>query len=446
MRRVAVSVLAVLLLAAVSYAQPGNWTFEKLLVDFRLPQSNAYGVHAVVVDPDDHIWVGLHAITTDTIFTAAGDTIPLNPIFVFDKDGNQVSFSPIKFLTVNGQTDTLSTALKCKGMHLDHEGNILYSAGGQALYRINYKTGEAMAKWESPIKSSLTEAGVDAQGNIYIGYVLGKDKPVYILDKDFNMIGTAIDTLGYINRTIEVTPDGKDLYTGSTWNGFGIVHWHSDIPGVLKYAPVDTFGNWYNVTVGDTTYEIVYLWASCLDWGPRGYLWAGNLRPDWSGPKGGMYYAYDVVTKQCVDSVGISMGDSSKGGIYSPRGAAWSNDGNTMYLGDYDYNVVSVWKYTPTGVVDQARPKLPARFELGQNYPNPFNPTTVIPFSLTKDSHVQLKIYDSMGREVGTLLDRKLAAGHHKILFNGAGLPSGTYYVSLEVEGSVQTRKMVLIK
>ena len=51
-----------------------------------------------------------------------------------------------------------------------------------------------------------------------------------------------------------------------------------------------------------------------------------------------------------------------------------------------------------------------------------------------------------MGREVGTLLDRKLAAGHHKILFNGAGLPSGTYYVSLEVEGSVQTRKMVLIK
>jgi len=445
MKKVTIAIcLGVLLLAGVAKGQEYTWTFEKLLIDFRLPQSNAYGIHAVVVDPNDNIWVGLHAIFTDTIFTDT-DTIPITPIYVLDPNGNHLPFSPIKFLSGPWGTDTLTNAYKCKGMHRDHEGNILFSAGWTALYRINYQTGEAMNKWIPPISSSLTEAGVDASGNIYIGYVLGKDKPVHILDPDFNLIGNAIDTLGYINRTIEVTADGKDLYTGSTWTGFGIVRWHSDLPGVLPYTAVDTLGNWYNITIGDSTYEVVYLWASCLDWGPDSLLWAGNLRPDWSGPKGAMYYAFDVKTGKIVDSVGVAMGDSSAGGVYSPRGAAWSNDGNTMYLADYDYNIVSVWKRTPVHV-EGIRVNAPLVMTLYQNYPNPFNPTTTIRFTLSKKGFVELKVFDTTGREVKTLISGEMDVGTHRVTFDGTGLPSGVYYYRLKFDGQLVTKKMLLVK
>ncbi|MDQ7052460.1 MAG: hypothetical protein Q9P14_06045 [candidate division KSB1 bacterium] len=77
------------------------------------------------------------------------------------------------------------------------------------------------------------------------------------------MIGNAIDTLGYINRTLAVSYDGKDLYTGSTWNGFGVVQYHSDLPGVIKFAPVDTFANLTNVydPATDSTWAVVKMWG-----------------------------------------------------------------------------------------------------------------------------------------------------------------------------------------
>jgi len=450
MKKIVITLTIVAIFISANFAisqQEYTWEFEKLLVDFHLPQSNSYGIHAVVVDPNDNIWIGLHGIAPDTIFTAENDTIPLNIIYVLDADGNHVSFSPIKFITVNGEMDTLTSSLKCKGMNKDQNGNILFSAGGYALYRINYQTGEGMNKFIAPINSSLTEATCDANGNIYLGYVLGGDKPVHILDTDFNLIGNAIDTLGYINRTFEVTSDGKDLYSGSTWNGFGIVHYHSDIPGVLPFTAVDTLGNWDAVydPVNDTTYYDVKLWASCLDWGPEGYLWAGNLRPDWSGPKGGMYYALDINTGKIVDSVGVAMGDSSNGGIYSPRGAAWSNDGSKMYLADYDYNIVGVWKKTAVGVA-YVHNNVPLSFNLHQNYPNPFNPTTTITFTFTKKGFVELKVYDINGREVKTIISKQMDVGTHKVMFDASGLASGIYYYTLIHNGQKQTKQMVLVK
>ena len=330
-----------------------NWNFDHLLIDFELPQDDSYGVHGVAVAPDGNIWIALHGgITSEPVVSHGGDTLGFyRPIYILDPNGNHVSFSPLRVLELpGGILDTLwSESLhngSGKGISVDRDGNILYTSWS-TVYRINYQTGGGMNRFipsEYGLDmTSMTEAVQDANGLIYVGYVLGTTRPVYILDDDFNLIGNAIDTLGYYNRTLAVTSDGKDLYTGSTWNGFGIVHYHSDLPGVIQYTPVDTIGNWYNITIGDSTYDVVYLWASCLDWGPDGLLWAGNLRPDWSGPKGGMYYAFDVGTGLIVDSVGISMGDPSAGGVYSPRGAAWSPDGNTMYLGDYDYNVVGVW-------------------------------------------------------------------------------------------------------
>ncbi len=88
----------------------------------------------------------------------------------------------------------------------------------------------------------------------------------------------------------------------------------------------------------------------------------------------------------------------------------------------------------------------PDRYSLGQNYPNPFNPTTKINFSIPKAGLVSLKVYDMLGREVSSIVNRQLTAGTFTAEFDGSALSSGTYFYRLQVNDFVEIRKMVLLK
>ena len=90
----------------------------------------------------------------------------------------------------------------------------------------------------------------------------------------------------------------------------------------------------------------------------------------------------------------------------------------------------------------------PVEYSLLQNYPNPFNPSTVIKYSVKENTHVILKIFDMLGREVSTLLDEEKPAGTYTINFNaaGAGLSSGTYFYTIKAGNFVKTKKMLLLK
>ena len=85
-------------------------------------------------------------------------------------------------------------------------------------------------------------------------------------------------------------------------------------------------------------------------------------------------------------------------------------------------------------------------FELKPNYPNPFNPTTVIPFTLSNNGHVRLRVFDLLGREVASLLNEELQRGQHSVSFDATSLSSGVYVYRLEQNGKVQTRSMTLLK
>ncbi len=94
---------------------------------------------------------------------------------------------------------------------------------------------------------------------------------------------------------------------------------------------------------------------------------------------------------------------------------------------------------------------VPSAFALEQNYPNPFNPTTRIEFDIPTASRVSLKIYNSLGEEVATLVDNVMNAGTHLVEWNGknrfnATAASGVYFYRLTAENFVQTKKMLLIK
>jgi hypothetical protein len=89
---------------------------------------------------------------------------------------------------------------------------------------------------------------------------------------------------------------------------------------------------------------------------------------------------------------------------------------------------------------------IPSYFNLSQNYPNPFNPTTQIKYQIANDGFVNLKVYNELGEEVSTLIDKFQQAGFYSVEFNGENLPSGMYYYRIKTSEFNQTKKMVLIK
>jgi len=96
------------------------------------------------------------------------------------------------------------------------------------------------------------------------------------------------------------------------------------------------------------------------------------------------------------------------------------------------------------GTVD-AR-ETPSSFALAQNVPNPFNPATTLSFTLDKTANASLKVYDLTGAEVATLVNGLYEAGQHEVVFDGSMLASGVYVYTLQSEGAVESRKMVLVK
>ncbi|MDG5766585.1 T9SS type A sorting domain-containing protein [Balneolales bacterium ANBcel1] len=106
-------------------------------------------------------------------------------------------------------------------------------------------------------------------------------------------------------------------------------------------------------------------------------------------------------------------------------------------------NITLQRNITPTSADDS---ELPRRFALEQNYPNPFNPVTQIRFDVPTDAHVNIAVFDILGRRVMTLVNEQLQAGTHTAAFDGSRLASGMYIYRMEAGSFVQTRKMMLLK
>ena len=85
-------------------------------------------------------------------------------------------------------------------------------------------------------------------------------------------------------------------------------------------------------------------------------------------------------------------------------------------------------------------------YSLSQNYPNPFNPSTTISYTIPKSGFVQLKVYDLLGREVASLVDKERAVGNYKVEFNASNLTSGIYFYRLQSNNFTETKKLAILK
>ncbi len=90
----------------------------------------------------------------------------------------------------------------------------------------------------------------------------------------------------------------------------------------------------------------------------------------------------------------------------------------------------------------------PDHFALDQNYPNPFNPNTIISYKVTVDGYVTLKVFDILGREVASFINKEESPGEYRINFDAAeyGLSSGIYIYKLISSEYTDSKKMIYLK
>ena len=124
------------------------------------------------------------------------------------------------------------------------------------------------------------------------------------------------------------------------------------------------------------------------------------------------------------------------------------------YFGDslWSSNISSVYiKPDAISGLVEADSLIPGKFKLSQNYPNPFNPTTIIKYTIPlnvkrETANVKLVVYDVLGKEVATLVDKELPAGSYEVEFSANTLASGIYFYRLKNGSFIETKKMILLR
>jgi hypothetical protein len=137
-------------------------------------------------------------------------------------------------------------------------------------------------------------------------------------------------------------------------------------------------------------------------------------------------------------------GATREGGAF-PWGVYNLNEnGEKMFL-----NAVA-WMLGESSAVEKTA-LVPANSALLANYPNPFNPETTVRFTVPHKGHVSVKVFNSLGQEIVTLVDADYQPGVYDVQWNGRDsygnqVQSGVYISRLETENQVKSNKMLLIK
>ena len=116
--------------------------------------------------------------------------------------------------------------------------------------------------------------------------------------------------------------------------------------------------------------------------------------------------------------------------------------GKSLPLGrlSFSYN-----NNTVTSIM-QSGQQSPHCISLSQNYPNPFNPVTEISYTIPNNEVVSLKVFNLLGQEVATLVNKEQPAGEYKVNFDATRMASGVYLYRLQAGNLIQVRKMTVLK
>ena len=468
---------AALLLVPAASAQTFEWVHDADFnsdLDAPWQQTSAHGL---AVDPDGKLWIQ-HFGAKDSVqvdqFAGAGDPDgrdgwrDTRVLYILNPDGTQASFSPLKVLTDDGgaAVDTLGGFVNSsgvwegrsgRGLGLASDGNILASQF-DTLFKIDYKTGEFMAKAApfagQELNTTLTSA-MGAGGSVFVSSVFaGPDRMVELDGDDLSQVSVVGTSHGFnrshlaLDENTVISFDYTIPYSNVASRDNSLSPWNDS-----------TFSTFYGMAIESTAInpDNGQVWVSAGSAGDTPNR-SVAFTTAW---KSHTWYAFepaDLLTQEvptpqdsltwfgCDNFTDFVCDSAPEPTIGKPRGIAISPDGQTIYVGNFSQLIPSVQKFTRQEIVAAEPSTLADGTTLEANAPNPFQGSTTIRFELANAADVAVRVYDVMGREVATLVEGPMQAGPQSATFDASGLAAGTYLYTLEVDGQRLARRMLLAR
>lgn len=294
-------------------------------------------------------------------------------------------------------------------LKLNIDGSLYLGTYGNGLYKYDGSNFFHYTKTNSLLPDNFIRAiEIEKNGKIWVGTddgllkIEGENWTVYNSTNsglsNYGIWSIAIDYMG--NKWIGTANDGLYKFDNTQWTHFTTAN--SELPDGTIYALITE---------------------------PNGTLWIGTRFGGLASLKENIWKNFNEDNSPLPDNEIRSL-------RLDKNGSLWIATMNGLAM--YKNGVVSV----KDGYVNN---RIPIDV-LYQNFPNPFNQTTEISFNILAEGFVQLKVYNIVGTEICTLVNKELPVGIYTINFNSYNLGSGVYLCVLNTGKSIQTRKMILLK
>jgi hypothetical protein len=236
---------------------------------------------------------------------------------------------------------------------------------------------------------------------------------------------------GNFNKAAGTPVANVAAWDGANWSSLGSGIPSADQSQVLSME-----------TIGDRLYAGGYFFVSGAEPISNIAAWDGT---EWSALGSG------ITISQWGEVEPGHIWDLSVGALQAFRGNLMVG-GSFLKAGDKASSCIAMWTKTATTEVDDEEvEELPTEFSLTQNYPNPFNPSTTIEYTVPVRSRVTITVYNILGRQVRTLVDREESVGQYRVTWDGTDqsgrrVASGVYLYRFTAGEYSETRKLVVIK
>jgi gluconolactonase len=267
--------------------------------------------------------------------------------------------------------------------------------------------------------------------------VVKSDGSIFFTDPDFNIPFGQTRELSF-KGIFRITPKGALVLLDSTF----------DKPNGICFSPDEK-----KLYVNESARCLIYVWDVIGDsllinkqlfYAIPAIGYADGMKVD---PAGNLYCAGPTGV-WIISPTGQYLGKIAM--TENPSNCAWGdNDRKTLYItaGSSLYRLRTV----ATGLEEEGRAPVPDKSEMLQNYPNPFNGSTKLSYTVPRTMSVELRVYDSAGHLVKTLVHETKEAGLYSAPFDASTMASGVYFASLVSQTKqksllFQTMKMILIR
>jgi hypothetical protein len=312
---------------------------------------------------------------------------------------------------------------------------VYVGSGDNYLYAINSK---GTLKWKFQTGGWINASpSIGSDGTVYVG---SGDSYLYAVNSD-GSLKWKYETGSGINSSPAIGSDGT-LYVGSN---DGCLYAFASEKTIVEISPPT------NVQVSDVPNDNGHQLR--ITWNPSPSESDGNV--SW-------YNIFRSRSNILTDPILLTRFSSLDSLIYYEQLYTVLIDsvavGTTEYIDNFvPINKVPYYYWLQAVGVSGASQKVaaniitsvqekPTVYRLGNAYPNPFNPSTTIKFSLVRESHVVLIVYNLAGQKVVTLKDNMMTPGLHSVVWNAKGMSTGLYYYSIKANGYSETKKMTLLK